>query len=461
MPVLAGLLLAAFAGSASADVLYASPAGVGSVPCAQAAPCSLANAVDAASSAGGDVQLLGGEYGSAQSPITTRIASSWLRKIGPAPGVTRPLIYFGGAGGLDIYDNASLSDVTIEGIATSSSYGPLFINGGTAARVFVRTSSGVACTVYGNSALRNSVCMSTDNLGGVGVSQTGASGQTFTSTIRNVTGWTTGVGGHGLSSNVSGSNSAGHAVVTNSIFHGGVADISVSGGLGSGTSAVSVDSSNFAKSVATAGGTITSVVPGSNQTAPPVLGNPAGGDFTELIASPTIDGGSPAGLGDDADLVGAPRNQGGSVDIGAYEFTPQSTAITAFAITPSKFRAASAGHELVSAKAKAPVGAKVTVGVNGRSQVKFTADRAGKGRKVGKLCKRESHANRSKKPCTRYAALSGFSWVTLSAGSLQLGLSARLKGKKLEPGKYRLRAVPVAAGAPAGAPAFAKFTVSP
>jgi hypothetical protein len=96
----------------------------------------------------------------------------------------------------------------------------------------------------------------------------------------------------------------------------------------SGESATVMTShSNYATTSTTGGATITD--DGTSQTAAPLFAAPLMGDFHELAGSPTID----AGITDPAnglfDLDGAPRAQGGSTDIGAYEFPQPAIPVTA------------------------------------------------------------------------------------------------------------------------------------
>ena len=58
-----------------------------------------------------------------------------------------------------------------------------------------------------------------------------------------------------------------------------------------------------------------------NQTAPPLFVDGAAGDYREAPGSPTIDAGSPTGIGP-LDLAGNPRALGPAPDIGAFEFVP-------------------------------------------------------------------------------------------------------------------------------------------
>ncbi|MGZ5308091.1 MAG: choice-of-anchor Q domain-containing protein, partial [Solirubrobacterales bacterium] len=105
---------------------------------------------------------------------------------------------------------------------------------------------------------------------------------------------------------------------------------------------VNVDHSNFDLTVPPAS-TPNVVIndAGNNQTAAPLLAHPAGGDFTQLTGSPTIDKGAAVGGLGPFDFSGGNRVLGLAPDIGADEFPsdapPQfANAVAATTSTKSK-----------------------------------------------------------------------------------------------------------------------------
>ncbi len=72
----------------------------------------------------------------------------------------------------------------------------------------------------------------------------------------------------------------------------------------------------------------------------------------------------------------------------------------------------------------------------------FTVQRVEKGRRRGSTCQKPGPSNRSGAPCTRYVAIRGsFSHAGTSAKLNAVRFSGRIGGRRLAPGRYRLRAV--------------------
>lgn len=110
--------------------------------------------------------------------------------------------------------------------------------------------------------------------------------------------------------------------------------------------------------------------------------------------------------------------------------------LSSMTLSPKRFRAASSGPSI-----SARVGTKVSYAASEKAVVRFRVQRALRGRRVGGRCVRPTRANRSKRRCTRYRTLRGAFSHRGSAGPNSFRFSGRLRGRKLRPGRYRLRAV--------------------
>jgi hypothetical protein len=73
--------------------------------------------------------------------------------------------------------------------------------------------------------------------------------------------------------------------------------------------------------------------------------------------------------------------------------------------------------------------------------VRFRVERALAGRRAGGRCVKPTRSNRRAKRCTRYKLLRGGFAHQGKAGQNAFRFSGRLRGRKLRPGRYRLRAV--------------------
>jgi hypothetical protein len=82
----------------------------------------------------------------------------------------------------------------------------------------------------------------------------------------------------------------------------------------------------------------------------------------------------------------------------------------------------------------------VSYGLSEAATVKFTVERAARGRKQGRKCVAPSRRNRRGGRCTRYVAVGSFS-KTGKAGLNSFRFAQRLRGKKLRPNRYRLALV--------------------
>lgn len=299
------------ASAAEAAQRYAAPGGSGTA-CTQATPCSLQTAVE--SSPGTDEVIVApGTYAEGADPLQIYDFNEDVH--GPAAGPKPVITSTASTAGVDMQGTgARLSDVRIE---YSGGYAALFVlNGGTASRVeAISTTTG--CDVSGGSLIRDSLCYTT-GYAGAGMNPSGSS----TAALRNVTaiGGTAGVfagatGGSTLTMDM-----------RNVIAIGGTADLLAMAYAPGTDISFQAEYSNFSSVTPPATGTFNPPAASNNQSAEPQFVNAAGGDFTELRTSPTVDAGSADPLTGATDLNGAARVQGPAMDIGAYELTPDTTA---------------------------------------------------------------------------------------------------------------------------------------
>jgi hypothetical protein len=92
----------------------------------------------------------------------------------------------------------------------------------------------------------------------------------------------------------------------------------------------------------------------------------------------------------------------------------------------------------VGKRARKPRGTHFLFTLSEPAAVKIAIEQAGKGRRVGKQCRKPTAKLRKKKACTRYRRRGVLS-VAGKAGANSVAFSGRLKGKALKPGRYRGR----------------------
>lgn len=169
-----------------------------------------------------------------------------------------------------------------------------------------------------------------------------------------------------------------------------------------------------------------------NICANPLLVNPGPGhaDVHQRPTSPTIDAGLnslvPAGLL--IDFEGQKRILYAVVDMGADEYLDRvAPVLSKLSIAPAKV-APDEGTQLFYRLSEA-------------ARVKFTVQRRAKGRKVGGKCVRRKESNKGKPPCRRWVKVGKLPAQTAKAGKNIQSFAARVGGKKLKPGSYRVALV--------------------
>jgi hypothetical protein len=324
--LLALVIFAATATTASAAVRYASPAGGGSAPCTNAAlPCSLNGAV-ASALATDRVLLAGGDYSFTALSVNAAISIE-----GPQGGAPAELHYTGPSalGGINFNaSNAALRGLIVDGTTDGGTalVGTNFgLTGIVLDRLDVRN-AGEGFAVAGNDlTLRDSALVSmTTN--GVAAAVTGT-----------VTGCTIiadqGLASRALSASTSFDATA-SVVVRNTILRGGLTDAEASDddGAGPNTASIDIDYAAYDPGQVIATNVNGVVILGiynvnaAGTLLPAVGGGPG---IHQGAGSNTINAGTEAApaIGT-LDFEGDPRIIGSAPDIGADEYVPAPTATT-------------------------------------------------------------------------------------------------------------------------------------
>jgi hypothetical protein len=451
----AAVMLALGAAPAAAVPRYVSPTGASSAPCSAMAPCDIETGVEGAAN-GDEVIVAPGDYGTPESPEHDVISSMADIDVHGIDGQARPMLYSNASVALQLTNAGAM--LTHFGIVSSDVSGgnALILSGATAERIYSSggPSGGTEGCLLSGATIRNSICTGR----GFAVEVTGSG------TLRGVTAWSSGDFSYGLQAQDATVN------VHSSILQGSSADVR-SAMLPAGTPPqVTLSYSNYDTTDPNAG-TITPPGTGTNQVAAPLLANHAAGDFHQFTTSPTVDAGAPgleATIGP-FDIDGGSRITGAAPDIGADEIGPGSPtpagpggggpgdgpglgngnggnvdpapSMTAFAITPTAFNSLLNGSSILGPSAAR--GARVTYELSERANVGFRAERAAKGRRVGRRCVRPTRRNRSRRPCVRWVRVRGGFSHAGSAGANSFRFSGRVRGRALRPGRYRLVARPV------------------
>ncbi len=111
-------------------------------------------------------------------------------------------------------------------------------------------------------------------------------------------------------------------------------------------------------------------------------------------------------------------------------------ALNSLSLSRTRFRAAGSGPSIAT-----PAGTQVSYALSEAAAVKFTIERAVQGRRAGGRCLRATRSNRRAKKCTRYKLIRGSFIHQGHVNSNRVTFSGRLRGRKLKPGRYRLRGV--------------------
>lgn len=327
----------ACAAGASATTRYVTPGGSLSDPsCAVTTPCNIEHAVNSVALDGDEVIVGTGGY-------TVTSTLSWTGKAlnvhgqdgQPRPNVIAPVtvVYMLNAAGstvrhLRLECTSAQSTLTVNSNAATLSDLVVVNSVGV-----ISTGSAIAIGVTAQATgviVRDSVALATGPnsramlIGGV-------SGDANATAI-NVTAYATtppNSSGILISANDSGGTHPAALTARNTIAHGTYSDISVAS-TGSGTvpATANFSNSNYQSSLLRIEGAAAAFNDqGGNQSAVPLLANPAAEDFHQLSGSPTIDAGASDPLLGGLDIDGEARTMGSAPDIGADEFVPVPAAV--------------------------------------------------------------------------------------------------------------------------------------
>ncbi len=88
-----------------------------------------------------------------------------------------------------------------------------------------------------------------------------------------------------------------------------------------------------------------------------------------------------------------------------------------------------------------PIGTTFHFAVSEAGSARFQVDRVASGRRVGRACKKPSHANRRRRACNRYVHAGTLTQRSVKRGSNAFAFSGRIGRKALAPGSYRVTLV--------------------
>lgn len=285
---------------------------------------------------GDEVIVDPGSYGSPTTPLTTELQSAAsnldIHGRDTTTGAPSAVIYTSAGVGVGLFGTGqAISDVDIEDQPASVMNGYALLLDNTTVlgqRLVVRAGSNqvTACGLYRTATLDDALCEQQGTGFGIVTNAVGAGPDAIT--IRNVTAVST--SGDGIYTQSVTGRSVTFDVV-NSIVRGGTFDIAAFESTTADT--VTTSHSNYAKTNATGGATITddgtSQVGPGDQTLAQLFVNPAAGDFREALGAQTIGAGATNPANGTLDFFGNPRvfDSGGaceSTDIGADQFVPAS-----------------------------------------------------------------------------------------------------------------------------------------
>ena len=309
--------------AASGATRYAAVGGTGAEPCAQAAPCSLQDAV-AGASAADTVNVGPGVYALS---ATLDVNQDGVVLQG-TPGSPKPQFTYAGPAGNAVRalfaSNVVVRDIKVEG-TTSDFTGLVRVGeGGVVDRIEVHVhGTGVGLLAGTDAVVRDSVIIADGTDPAARVHGT-VTGSTILAPNGNVA---------ALSTSTSFFMPAANLTVRNSILRSGptgpdvIAEDQHNGTMPEPTALLDIDYSSFA--LATASGMQGVFVPGTHNVGPALLVNVAAGDVHQQAGSPTINAGSAAvPMFGTLDFERDPRTVGIAPDIGADESTTAPTAVT-------------------------------------------------------------------------------------------------------------------------------------
>ena len=95
-----------------------------------------------------------------------------------------------------------------------------------------------------------------------------------------------------------------------------------------------------------------------------------------------------------------------------------------------------------------------------RADLTFAVRRSVAGRRFGAECKKQTTANKQRKPCTRYTVVGTLKRENLPSGFNRLAFLGRIGGKKLRTGSYIMVAQPTDMAGNRGRPRTTTFRIA-
>ncbi|MDP8907903.1 MAG: YncE family protein [Chloroflexota bacterium] len=128
--------------------------------------------------------------------------------------------------------------------------------------------------------------------------------------------------------------------------------------------------------------------------------------------------------------------------------------LSALTVKPSRFAVRGKGASIVHRG-----GSTVSYKLSEPAAVRFTVQRASRGRLVGRRCVKAKRSDRRVRRCTRYRTLAGSFTHRGSTGQNSFRFSGRLRSRRLAPGRYRLQAVATDAAGNRSRPQRSRFEI--
>jgi Ca2+-binding RTX toxin-like protein len=313
------------ASPALADTRYASPGGDASnTACPQADPCDIQTAVEHGSVADGDVVfVLGGDH---LLPSETVGVGHEITIQGDTTGPRPRLV---GSGATALFLSVSPDTVVVRDLYIESTDAPSDVVNVDGAKVLERveivakgtTSTGLFARIHpaGGVTVRDSVVRNLDSIGGAAIATAGvAPGEIV---LRNVTAVSSGASAEAILASAS-YGSPQHLSLRNVIAIAPDKGLELEDDGGDDDVQVDVSYSNLSSTFDDASpDTVLNLGPGNQIGMPPLFVDAAAGDFHQLAGSPTRNAGSPDPLTGALDFDRQARVMGGTIDIGADEFS--------------------------------------------------------------------------------------------------------------------------------------------
>ena len=472
----------------AATTRYASPTGSGTT-CSEALPCDLPFAVTGIVT--GDTVVVGpGTYNLGATGLSLMSGGSLIGAPGPRPTITSTLAVGPAINAV----NAVVKHLAVT--QTGSGAGAIASSTNSTLDDLLVTSSGSGASISAGDVLRNSVIRLTGD-SGVGIAGTGLGSMDVRNVLVSAPGaGTTGVQANGfclmmpmppdMTMSCMPPMFQPTVNVRNSIIRAAT-DVATSAAGANGIVNLAYSDYRIAKTSAVPAGTI--VDGGGNIEGDPLFADGANGDFHPLAGSPTIDAGDPLASTDSLvgalDMDGLARIVGGRIDMGPLEFVPSQSSGTGTgtgdgsqqqgggdSTTPADTNPPAGGgattdktapviRSLRVAPGKVRKSALISYVLSEKASTTLTIARKTSGVKKGRTCAKAGRTlKKGAKRCTRWVLVRGSISRADAGGKTSFRWTAKLRGKRLAVGSYRLIAVARDGAGNLGKPVTVAFQVS-